>query len=116
MIGLGSDKKELSTKNSKHLHDVDLVLQLFLLNSVNIFDNWIFALWYFPSFSLLSSESPQLAVSEETQERIKNQSSLFLGNSCNYVTNLVEEVSRTDYAFLPEGRCLLLLHRCCCWW
>ena len=42
-------------------------------------------------------------MSEETQERIKNQSSLFLGKSCNYVTNPLEEVSRTDYAFLPEG-------------
>ena len=42
-------------------------------------------------------------MSEETQERIKNQSSLFLGKSCNYVTNRLEEVSRTDYAFLPEG-------------
>ena len=42
-------------------------------------------------------------MSEETQERIKNQSSLFLGKSCNYVTNPLEEVSRTDYAFLLEG-------------
>ena len=81
--------------------NADLVVQLFLQNSPNIFDNWILS--YFPSFSPLSSESPQLAVSEETQERIKNQSSLFLGKSCNYVTNPLEEVSRTDYAFLPEG-------------
>ena len=42
-------------------------------------------------------------MSGETQERIKNQSRLFLGKSCNYVTNPLEEVSRTDYAFLPEG-------------
>ena len=57
----------------------------------------------FPLFPRSRPNRPQLAVSEETQQRIKNQSSLFLGKSCNYVTNPLEEVSRTDYAFLPEG-------------
>ena len=97
MVGSCIAAKQLNTKKS----NAAPVVQLFWSNSANIFDNWILS--YFPPFSPLSSESPQLAVSEETQQRIKNQSSLFLGKSCNYVTNPLEEVSRTDYAFLPEG-------------
>ena len=97
MVGYCIAAKQLNMRKS----NAAPVVQLFWSNSANIFDNWILS--YFPPFSPLSSESPQLAVSEETQQRIKNQSSLFLGKSCNYVTNPLEEVSRTDYAFLPEG-------------